>query len=228
MLQQIGVFRFLRYSKHVNVGMHDDVVHWRFATGHGAQGEKYEDILGSYDGRIAAALSSKLYEGLTEAMTNAHHHAYIASRQDGLEVQEDIKDWWMFSQERNGQLHVVFCDLGVGIPETLSEKHPSTWRKLLAAFGADGVDDAKVIREATKLERSRTGQHYRGRGLCQMVKAVTNNFHGSISIYSNRGCYIVHSREREKLVTHDKSILGTIIAWAVPIPKQENVYEAQN
>lgn len=226
--QQIGIFRLLQYRKKIPTGQHDDVIHWRFATGHGAQGEKYEDILGAYDGRIAPALSNKLYQGLTEAMTNAHHHAYIAPRQDGLTVEKPIADWWMFSQERDGHLHVVFCDLGVGIPETLPSKHPPIWRKLVETCGADGVNDDIAIQEATQLEASRTGQNYRGRGLGQMVKAVTENFHGSIDIYSNRGRYTVSAGRQDKRKNYKSSIFGTLIAWAVPMPKEERIYETQD
>ncbi|TAN46789.1 MAG: ATP-binding protein [Methylococcaceae bacterium] len=226
--QQVGVFRLVGYRKKINIGQHDDVVHWCFATGHGAEGEKFDDILGNYDGRIATALSRKLYQGITEAMTNAHHHAYISPRQDGLLVDRQVRDWWMFSQEKDDYLHVVFCDLGVGIPETLPRKHPSIWQKLLETLVASNVDDARVIQEATKLEKSRTEQHHRGRGLGQMVKAVTENFHGSIDIYSNQGRYTVSAGRQDKLRNYESSILGTLISWTIPISKREHIYYAQN
>lgn len=48
-----------------------------------------------------------------------------------------------------------------------------------------------------------------------MVKAVTNDFHGHLMIYSNSGCYSVG--RKEELHDYKTSIMGTLIAWRIPL-----------
>lgn len=220
--QKIKIFKILRHSKLYSYIADHDVVHWRFATGSDVEGNKYDDILGVYDGQIAEKLSNKLYVGLTEAMTNVHNHAYLLTRQDGLDQNGIVKDWWMFSQERDGFLHVVFCDLGAGIPQTMPIKHPTVIQQLIrfTQIKSRKPSDAEIIEEATKLKVSGTGLSHRGRGLSQMVKAVANDFHGDLFLYSNFGCFVV-GREK-KLIDYKTSIMGTLIAWRIPLtnPKE--------
>lgn len=127
----------------------------------------------------------------------------------------------MFSQEKDGYLSVVFCDLGTGIPQTLPRKHSGAWQQLirLSKFKSRQPNDSEIIREATKLGASRTGDSHRGRGLNQIANTVTNEFRGTLTIYSNAGCYSVGSGE--KLHEHKTSIMGTLIAWRIPLTNPE-------
>jgi len=219
--QKIEVFKILRHHKRYDCTNDHDVIHWRFATGHDVEGNKYDDILGDYDGRIAEKLSSKLYVGLTEAMTNVHNHAHLLPRKDGLDPKNIVRDWWMFSQDRDSYLQVVFCDLGAGIPETLPIKHPNVWQQLfrVAQMKSSTPSDAEIIQEATKLKVSGTGLRHRGRGLSQMLKAVASDFHGDLRIYSNSGYLEVGTKP--KLHDHNTSIMGTLIAWRIPLINHE-------
>ncbi len=214
---QVGVARMLSYKHKGAIGF-EDVVHWRAAHGVQVDGAKYERILGRYDGRIASALSSKLYVSIVEGMKNVIHHAHIDQRNDGLNVGNEALTWWMFSQEREGQLSVLICDLGIGIPRSLPVRHQTAYRKLIQVVttGSGNIPDSKVIEEATKLKVTRTNQEFRGKGLDQMVKAITQDFEGKVCIQSNRGCY-TNDRGNVELIDHEMSILGTLIYWKVPL-----------
>lgn len=216
-LKQIGAYELMRYNKNINTSF-SDVIHWRYASGHQVEGEKYENILGSYEGRVAETLLGSLFRGITEAMTNCHHHAYIQVRSDGLEYQDIQKNWWMFSQEKDGFLTVVFCDLGVGIPNTLPTKKPGIWERIKSAGKAGS--DSSIIEKAVEDSVSRTGKRYRGKGLKQLLEAVQATDGGALRIFSNRGCY-TFSDGKIALKDFTGSIMGTLIQWKVPIIQQE-------
>ncbi|WP_303900767.1 hypothetical protein [Thiohalomonas denitrificans] len=213
-LKQVGIYELLGFDSKIKPS-HDDVVNWRHAHGHGAQGKKYDEILGHYDGIIPNRLAEGLYVGITEAMSNCHHHAYIWKRKDGLNADPKSKDWWMFSQERDGKLTVVFCDLGVGIPETLPVKRPALWKRLIAL--QKRPKDGKAIEAALKESRSRTEKHYRGKGLKQLVNAIEQFPAARLLIMSNKRCYDYIANGNTRVVNYRDSILGTLIQWTVPI-----------
>lgn len=213
-LKQVGIFDLVGYRGKVET-THDDVIHWRSANGHEVLGEKFDEVLGHYDGQITEVLSQKLYLGFTEAMTNCHHHAYIGVRPDGLNLANEPKDWWMFSQERDGWLMVVFCDLGIGIPGTLPIKKPTLWQRI-QTFGSKL--DAHAIQEAIGESRTRTGLHHRGKGLKQLVDVTAHVDGGQVNIFSNRGRYTL-KYGLESISQYKDDILGTLIIWQVPIIK---------
>jgi len=212
-LKQIGALALLNCHKKI-VPKFPDVIHWRYASGYQVQGEKYENLLGSYDGRVAGTLLSSLFKGVTEAMTNCHHHAYIGIRPDGLNYQDTRRNWWMFSRENDGYLTVVFCDLGIGIPVTVPTRKPSLWKRLLS-MGKAG-SDSKIIEQAVQDAISRTGKRYRGKGLKQLIGAVQAYDDGQLVILSNRGSYTFRNGD-VKLRDYVASINGTLIQWKVPI-----------
>lgn len=216
-LKQIGAYDLMHYHKRINTSF-SDVIHWRYASGHQVEGQKYENILGSYEGRVAETLLGSLFRGITEAMTNCHHHAYIGVRPDGLDYQDIQKNWWMFSQEKDGFLTVVFCDLGIGIPNTLPTKKPGIWQRIKSAGKAGS--DSSIIEKAVEDSVSRTGKRYRGKGLKQLLEAVQETDSGALRIFSNRGCY-TFNKGRVTLKDFTGSIMGTLIQWKVPIIQQE-------
>lgn len=211
-LKQVGIFDLVGYRRKIET-TDADVIHWRSANGHEVIGEKFDEVLGHYDGHITEALSQKLYLGFTEAMTNCHHHAYIGVRPDGLNVAHEPKEWWMFSQERDGFLTVVFCDLGIGIPGTLPIKKPNLWKRI-QAFGSHL--DAHAIQEAIGESRTRTGLHHRGKGLKQLVDVIAKVDGGQVNIFSNRGRFTLKSGS-ESISQFKDDIYGTLITWQVPL-----------
>lgn len=211
-LKQVGIFDLVGYRRKIET-THDDVIHWRSANGHEVIGEKFDEVLGQYDGQITDALSKNLYLGFTEAMTNCHHHAYIGVRPDGLHIAQEPKEWWMFSQERDGVLTVVFCDLGIGIPGTLPIKKPTLWQRI-QSFGSKL--DAHAIQEAIGESRTRTGLHHRGKGLKQLVDVTARVVGGEVNIFSNKGRFTLKSGT-ESISQFKDDIFGTLIIWQVPI-----------
>lgn len=218
-LNQIGFFKRIGKRVICSGSSHDDVVTWRVARGQAVLGEKYDLVLGKYDGVIAEALQEELYAGLTEAMTNAHHHAYISFRDDGITSPREYKPWWMFSQEKDGMLSVVFCDLGVGIPRSLPHSEDPGWQRwytVMNRFKLLGNGDAHLISGAIRHSRTRTRKDHRGKGLTQIVETVKASEGGTAIILSNRGWYRVQEGN-ETYGDYRRSILGTIISWQMPI-----------
>lgn len=212
-LKQIGVYHCLGHSSSSSAS-DPSVVHWRHASGLKAEGQEAGSMLDNCDGELAPALRSSLYRGITEAMTNAVQHAYIAGRRDGLNRLGERR-WWLFSQQREGFLYIVFCDLGIGIPASLPILHKGA-RKFLASFRRDRAD-LEAIRLAAELGRTSTSEPNRGKGLPEILDAARKSEHGSCVIYSNRGQFGFASGGRAVENQFSSSILGTLIEWRVPI-----------
>lgn len=214
-LQQIGIFSLLGVTNDV-VPRDDDVVNWRFAHGHKVEGERYEDVLAEYDGDITPELQETLFTGITEAMTNVLNHAYLVPRKDGTSI-TNSREWWMFSQARDGDITVAFLDLGAGIPGTLPSTRPSLWRKFLQ-FGKR--HDSRAIQYAVKESISRTNQSHRGKGLGQIARVIDEIPRGEMAIFSNYGALSkVGKTMRRK--DYSDSIMGTLIFWKIPLPVKE-------
>lgn len=211
-LQQVGLSRLLK-TKNKTKCLDGDVVNWRSARGQGALGEKYDEILGYYDGLITDSLQSELYTGITEAMTNAHQHAYIEQRGDGIVTDSDYRPWWMFSQEKDGKLSVVFCDLGVGIPASLPRTRPRLWHFMDRL----NLTEGRQIEGAVRNSQTRTRKQHRGKGLRQIIETISSCVGGKALIFSNKGWYSMQSG-RQRSGDFGDSIMGTVIFWQMPLP----------
>jgi hypothetical protein len=212
-LQQIGVYRICQHPYHGRM-THRDVVHWRVARGHLADASQYAGAIEVHEGRLAEPLVKGIYRGLAEAMTNVCHHAYIDRRHDGLD-HDGPRDWWVFSQAKDGHLFVALCDLGVGIPVTLPKTNPSLFSRLKAITGFEPLD-GECVTAAIEDSRSRTGKPERGKGLGDIIRAVSGAPGGRAVVFSNRGCYTLKDG-KESTGNYRDSILGTLISWSVPI-----------
>lgn len=209
-LQQIGLSKLLK-TKNKTECLDGDVVNWRSARGQGAVGEKYDEIMGYYDGRITESLQSELYTGITEAMTNAHQHAYIDQRGDGITTSPGYRPWWMFSQEKDGKLSVVFCDLGVGIPSSLPRTRPRLWHLMR------NMSQGRQIEGAVRNSQTRTKKQHRGKGLRQIIQTISSCKGGKAIILSNKGWYSMKAGKKDSGDFAD-SIMGTVIYWQMPLP----------
>lgn len=212
-LQQIGVYGICQHPYHGRT-THRDVVHWRVARGHMADASRYADTIEVHEGRLAEPLVKGIYRGLAEAMTNVCHHAYIGRRVDSLD-HDGPRDWWVFSQAKDGHLYVALCDLGVGIPVTLPKTNPSLFSRLKAITGIE-PPDGECITAAIEDSRSRTGKPERGKGLGDIIRAVSGIHGGRAVVFSNRGWYTLNDG-KEASGNYRDSILGTLISWSVPI-----------
>lgn len=211
---QIGVFST---KADIPEAKRDDVRHWRSATGVLSEGEKGGSMLQAYKGRLADNLTSDLYAGIVEAMTNTVHHAYPDG--EGEKLRKFIgKRWWALSQERDNELTVAICDLGIGIPRSLPKSatfKSATVRAIWTKLGLD-KSDASAIEVALELGRTSTGQAGRGRGLSEIVEAANLSEGGRVLISSNKGVF-VSTGGKAKGHNHSHSIRGTLIHWTVGI-----------
>lgn len=217
-LHQIGALDLMGYdTSSMREDEYDDTVrHWRFATGTRVD-ERPGDILEHYEGVITEGLLQGMNIGVTEALTNTLHHAYCAQRDDGCRPFSERR-WWMFTQERDGTLTIVVCDLGIGIRRSLPIQWPRSF--IAQVFKRLEVRDLDVasIRLALVIGESVTGQKHRGMGLPQIWNDMKEADVGEIAIFSGRGL-LAHAADgkREWDTQYKDSILGTLIAWEVPI-----------
>lgn len=219
-LEQIGVYKLCNHRSY-GTPTRQDVVHWRVARGHLVDNTICAPAIEEFEGQLATPLVDGLLGGLAEAMANAVHHAYDSPREDGLNYTV-IRDWWMFSQKKDGYLSVVFCDLGVGIPATLPVKRP--WLiEQIEKFGYP-VNDAICIREAINEGRSQTGLSGRGHGLGNIIDVV-EKVHGGIAIVSSNRGYYRSSEGKAHLANYRDSLLGTLIYWHVPLQEMSLLSE---
>lgn len=219
-LHQIGVYAMCGQNIKQKDTRYEDVVHWRSARGSVVDNSICAPVIEEFEGQLAPPLVNGLFRGLSEAMTNAIHHAYLDIREDGLNYKPPRRDWWMFSQAREGYLSVVFCDLGIGIPRTLPLKKPNLFKQVLALGRASS--DYAYIEAAIEDSRTRTMQVERGKGLGNIVEVVSGLEGGLVMVLSNRGFYYMKSGTAPKTFDLKDSILGTLIYWRVPLARESH------
>ena len=209
----------------------EDVVHWRAVSGTNVDGKKYaEELMIPYSDRLSERISQPLWIGVQEAMNNVKHHAYIMPRNSNFASKVSATDrWWMFSQEKDGKLTVLICDLGAGIPRTV----PKTKRESLAPVirwmrlhkRSDGAVLSAVLKQTVLKERpsdsadsaSRTGLLNRGKGFYNIVKTVRAIDGGAVVIHSNSGYWRSLKPGEQENNTYKNSIGGTIVSWQIPL-----------
>jgi len=220
-LDQIGLLERLEHPQiHSDKSVfHDTVRNWRYATGTRID-SKPGDVLYEYEGQLAPSLIQKMNVGLSEAVINSLHHAYARDRGDGCGKFRERR-WWMFtSEDDEGHLHVLICDLGIGISKSLSL--PGKWdRSLLKKFAtlfSNDCPDVRAIKTALVIGESSTGEKHRGNGLPQIWNAVHENDVGGVAIFSGHG-HVGRSMETGELSDgfYKSGLLGTLISWQVPI-----------
>lgn len=214
-LHQIGLYHMCGQTVKRRPSFYDDVVHWRVARGYIVDNTICAPAIEEFEGQLALPLVNGIFRGLGEAMTNAKHHAYLNIREDGLNYKPPHNDWWMFSQARQGYLSVVFCDLGIGIPNTLPLKKPGLFKQIMALGRASS--DGACIEDAIEDSRTRTQLPERGKGLGNIVDVVSGLKGGVVMVLSNRGFYLSKNGTEPKTYDLKDSILGTLIYWRVPL-----------
>ena len=222
-LNQIGFFQLTKIKQR-QLPIYPNVSCWKHSQGTVAEGEIAGKLLNHVDNELSPAAKRRLYRGAIEAISNCVDHAYPSARPDGLDL--DDKRWWMFVGIMMGRLVVAVCDLGVGIPTTVPQKH--SWDKIrvvLEKLKLKGTRDSEMIHASTYLRSSRTEQSHRGKG-GKDIRDLLNHYPGArLTIYSNKGCF--HDKNTTLLTgqkykvgalnEQKRSILGTIIEWSVPL-----------
>lgn len=219
-LKQIGLIPYNGSGLH-NGTKYEDIVHWKTTSGKNTDPitviieilqHCYEEhsALDEMDGDLIAAFG--------EAMCNSVEHAYPEDRDS------DLDKWWMFTQVKDGELTVVICDLGMGIPKSLetNPKHRNFFRDVMANMVGKRPDKA-LIAKAVEYSTSRHPDNQgRGKGLSQIVQGIdSHSDDAKMIIMSNYGCYSKKIDGINSTTTHnyESSVGGTIIGWVIPLNK---------
>lgn len=237
-LAQTGILKLLKQTLKFDDDEFDESVkYWSYASGYNSEIDSADSMLDDFEQILSEDTSKNVFTSLTEALTNCHHHAYEEKRYST--EAKSIKKWWLFSQEREGVLTVCVCDLGIGIPRSLTRNTPSVkedWFGRLKAFIKLNKEkynnDSAAIKAAIEIGNTRTNLPNRGKGLNQIINKI-NTMTGhkvSIAILSNYGSYIINRGFVTDLPTTDiidaiavpytESIDGTVIVWQIPLDKQ--------
>lgn len=231
--QQIGLFNILKKPHRLQIQKEDITVNsWRYASGVSVNPEDADILLKAIKDKIPKGYL-RLVTGVSEAMDNAVHHAYIRPRGDrisntGLERAND-KRWWVFAQIHEGRLSVIFCDLGLGIPVTLPERwHEYVIDIVRLTTLSPGKRDMRMILRALELGRTRTDLGHRGKGLAKNIMKAAQELNGRLHVYSNQGMVGVDFADGTPSYIQggfSRSILGTVIQWSVPITDAQETEE---
>ena len=236
-LEQTGILKLLKQSLKFDGEFDESVKYWNYSSGHNSEIDSADSMLDDFDEILSEDTSKNVFTSLTEALTNCHHHAYEEKR---IQTEmKSIKKWWLFSQERDGVLTVCVCDLGIGIPRSLTRNTPNVkedWFTRLKGFIKDNKGkydrDSAAIKAAIEIGNTRTNLPNRGKGLNQIINKINTmcDHRASIAIYSNKGSYIINRGFVTDLPTTDiidgiaipytESIEGTVIVWQIPLDKQ--------
>jgi hypothetical protein len=216
-LQHLGVYKWLNhYSSAPPQG--DNVIGWKVHHAEQVDGTVFGPPLETLG--LKTDQARKLFEGVSEAVTNVRHHAYLLPREDGLKLPVH-EEWWMFIHESESKLYVAVCDLGIGIPRSLPLQH--TWEAVLHAvrviFGQKRRTDGRLIQAALRLRRSRTEASHRGMGFSDMIAVLNSMPESRMVIHSNHGVLTYNAAFRPPAITvrsFKNSILGTIVTWHFP------------
>ncbi|WP_445401797.1 hypothetical protein [Zobellella sp. An-6] len=161
-----------------------------------------------------------LRSGLDEAITNVSHHAYPQNHP------KKDKNWYLtgsYDKERK-EMKIAFFDQGAGIPNTLQSSE--IWEKVLSFLSRMGLSKAEnklhstLLKAAVEVERTRTGESDRGKGLQDLLEFIKQRGNGYLSILSYNGLYKFSTkdgRETIKSESFDRPICGTLIIWCVTL-----------
>jgi hypothetical protein len=237
-LKQTGILELLGVSINFEDTEFDETVkYWKYSSGHKVEMDSAEEMLDDFDDLLSKSSSTSIFNSITEAVTNSHHHAYLEKRfiNDPMKA----KKWWIFSQEKDNKLCICVCDLGIGISKSLlrnSENVAEDWFSQLKIFlklHKEKYDnDSASIKAAIEIGNTRTNLQNRGKGLNQIINQVSMlcDHKASIAILSNKGSYIINRGMIEDRpltgivdgfsLPYKQSIDGTVILWEIPIDKQ--------
>lgn len=157
-----------------------------------------------------------LHGGLDEAITNVGHHAYPSN----CGVKNRNQNWYLTGayDKSTKELKVVFCDQGVGIPASLPAS--KLWEHVLSHLSllpaAARQKHATLLKAAMEVDRTRTGESDRGKGLPDMKEFILQRGEGYLSLLSGFGLYkltVENGVEYVKSETLRFPIYGTLIIW---------------
>lgn len=197
-----------------------DVVYWNHTHGTKIEGDKggklIVEIAKAHD--LDDSITDNLYNGVSEAITNSVMHAYPDDRSEDVRYLYGKKKWWMFTGINEDILHVVVCDLGIGIPNSLKHKHPDLYEKFKSLFRYK--NHSKLIQVAMEEGRSRSDEPHRGLGMVELKNFINFTHNGKLAIFSQKGGFLYFGdggENIERLRNFKGSMMGTVVAWSVPL-----------
>ncbi|WP_409743606.1 hypothetical protein [Ferrovibrio sp.] len=222
LLYEMGLFDLLQVSNpplHLGAG-EPSVSFIRFRSHVGAAGDEAKQLRLSLEALTGRLPNTRvLYRALSEAMSNVRHHAY--PNHVPRWPAPILKDrWWMAGsyEHVSGRLRILFYDQGWGIPRTLVREHGiEQVRQVLNLFNLVPDDDAKMIKAALNLGRTRTGNPHQGKGLPDMLKLASQRPGATLRILSGKGEYIYTCDGPEQLRVLTVPLDGTLIQWEMDI-----------
>lgn len=219
--QQIGLLRLLGLADRQVITEEDKhVYYWQAATGTTVDPLSADPVFMNIKSQLPQGYKN-IVRGVEEAMTNVVHHAYELPRNDRLDDYPATKEkrWWIFAEVLDNWLYIVMCDLGIGIPRSLT----TTWKDAVADIMSLQISQKQkhiaLVRRAFTLGKSRTEQNHRGKGLDDIRKAASV-LTGRLSLTTNRvniGYDYTAATPVKRKNYYSESIMGTIIQWSIPL-----------
>jgi len=218
-LSQMGFYNLLHIhdnlkgSKPTNEAM---PVYLKFITQRRIIGQLISAFVGVVEDEVIkfdATAREMLIGAMMEAIGNADEHAYKLPTK-----YQSMKHRWYLSARINiaqREIMVMVYDQGVGIPDTLK---PSDWKRTLSAlvrtFKLKGPSpsDGEIIKLATEMGRTGTGEKGRGQGFLDMKRFVDKCDDGELRVLSKRGRY-TYMKDNEDFDDQDVACGGTVVEW---------------
>lgn len=215
-LKQVGFYELLGKKERTTPDF-EDVSYWNYASGIKSDTQITASAMITIEEKIGLSAKRKLYKGFSEAMANCVEHAYI----DCLIDTASQTKWWAFAGVKDDKLVVVICDKGIGIPRSLPlTRSKELISKTLELFKLSKRKDSAMIKVASRMGKTSTNNENRGKGLSDVRAIIDKYKSGSLSIYSNKGCYEYFGKNgkiEDRLREYPASVCGTLVEWSIPL-----------
>jgi hypothetical protein len=214
MFQHLGLLQKLGLTPRRSITA-ERVKYWHYIFGTDTALEPLEGLFNVLGDQLGDETAAGLFDSVSEAITNAVHHAYVDIPLDKL---KEEPRWWLFAQLKDNVLEIAICDLGKGVPASIQEK-PELLDLLPGLLRAlRGKASSGLIEIAVESSRSRTKLPHRGKGLPDMLSFSKRERVGLFLIVSDNGVFLYSSqRQSEHAKDFVGGIGGTVIVWQIPI-----------
>lgn len=214
MLQHFEVLQRLGLSTRKQI-THERVKFWRYFTGADMSAEIYKELTKLVLQNIEHPTRQLFADCLNEAVTNVVNHAYEIEHAS-LPPQR-VRNWWMFSEAKDGNMFVAIYDLGITVPESLRRR--PEWSDFLRGRK---FSDRRLVKTAVTSPRTSTKLEYRGKGFPEMLEFSRKLADGGLSIFSKKGGFTYNAlAAQQSSHKFQCSLPGTLVLWAIPFRKEQ-------
>ena len=148
-----------------------------------------------------------LHKVLIELMQNSHNHANLTDK--------GVKDWWLSVNTDSEKARFSYIDYGVGIFESLKNKHENNFfKKWYNVVNSKLQDNSKVLKKILdgEMHQTSTNQYFRGKGLPAIMDAYNRNNISSLCIVTNDAFVSVENGTYD---TMKVDFNGTFVYWEI-------------